>query len=171
MTVTSSRTDPRRLRHVFGAFPSGVVAVAALTGDAPAGLAASSFTSVSLDPPLVSFCIARTSTTWPVLRAAPSLGVSILSGALEHAGRQLAGRAADRFAGLSWRATDGGAVLLEHASGWFETCIEQEVRAGDHDIVVLRVVDLDAHHDLSPLIFHASRFRHLESLVFDDNLS
>lgn len=159
--TTDSLLDPHRLRHVFGAFPSGVVAVAALLADAPAGLVASSFTSVSLDPPLVSFCIAHTSTTWPTLRTAPRLGVSILSGELEHAGRQLAGRAANRFADLSWRATDDGAVLLGQASGWFETRIEQEVRAGDHDIVVLRVLDLDVHHDHSPLVFHASRFRHL----------
>ncbi|TQS46882.1 flavin reductase family protein [Cryptosporangium phraense] len=159
--MTSLAIDPHRLRHVFGAFPSGVVAVAAVLGDRPAGLLASSFTSVSLDPPLVSFCVAHTSTTWPVLRDARRLGVSILSGELEQAGRRLAGKSADRFAGLSWRATDDGAVLLEQASGWFETSIDQEVRAGDHDIVVLRVQDLDAHHDLSPLVFHGSRFRHL----------
>jgi flavin reductase (DIM6/NTAB) family NADH-FMN oxidoreductase RutF len=148
---------------VFGAFPSGVVAVAAIVGGAPAGLVASSFTSVSLDPPLVSFCIAHTSSTWPTLRTAPRLGISILSREHEQAGRQLAGRAADRFADLSWRATDDGAVLLEQASGWFETSIDQEVRAGDHDIVVLRVQDLDAQHDISPLVFHASQFRRLES--------
>ncbi|GAA3388133.1 flavin reductase family protein [Cryptosporangium minutisporangium] len=161
-TVVSSLTDQQRLRQVFGTFPSGVVAVAALVSAAPVGLVASSFTSVSLDPPLVSFCIAHTSTTWPTLRTAPRLGVSILSGAQERAGRQLAGRAADRFADLSWRTTEDGAVLLEQASGWFETSIEQEVRAGDHDIVVLRVRDLDAHHDVTPLVFHASQFRRLE---------
>jgi flavin reductase (DIM6/NTAB) family NADH-FMN oxidoreductase RutF len=154
--------DPRRLRHVFGAFPSGVAAVAALVDGAPVGIAASSFTSVSLDPPLVSLCIAHTSSTWPLLRRADRLGLSILSEAQERAGRQLAGRGEDRFASLSWRATVGGAVLLEGASGWLETSVETQVRAGDHDIVVLRVHDLDADHDVSPLVFHASRFRRIE---------
>ncbi|MCK9931949.1 flavin reductase family protein [Frankia sp. Mgl5] len=154
--------DPGRLRNVFGAFPSGVAAVAALVEGVPVGIAASSFTSVSLDPPLVSLCIGHTSSTWPALRAAPRLGLSILSAEQERAARQLAGRRGDRFAELRWRVTDDGAVLLDGASAWIETSIDQQVRAGDHDIVVLRVHDLDADHDISPLVFHASQFRRLE---------
>lgn len=162
MTAVVSVADPQRLRRVFGAFPSGIAAVAALVASEPVGIAASSFTSVSLDPPLVSFCIAHTSTTWPALQTASRLGVSILSAEQEHAGRSLAGRAADRFAAVSWRATEQGAVMLNGAGAWFETSVEQQVRAGDHDIVVLRVHELDAHHDISPLVFHASQFRRLE---------
>ena len=154
--------DPARLRHVFGAFPSGVAAVAALVDGVPVGITASSFTSVSLDPPLVSVCIGHSSSTWPRLRTADRLGLSILSDAQERAGRQLAGTGVDRFAELPWRATMDGAVLLDGASGWLETSIELQVRAGDHDIVVLRVHDLDADHDVSPLVFHASRFRRIQ---------
>ena len=161
MTATQV-LDTRRLRHVFGAFPSGVAAVAAIVAGLPVGITASSFTSVSLDPALVSVCIGHSSRTWPLLRQAPRIGVSILSAAQERACRQLAGRGADRFAELSWRGTGEGAVLLDGASGWLETSIEAQVRAGDHDIVVLRVHDLDADHDISPLVFHASRFRRLE---------
>jgi flavin reductase (DIM6/NTAB) family NADH-FMN oxidoreductase RutF len=163
--MTTILSDQRRLRDVFGAFPSGVAAVAAVVEGAPVGIAASSFTSVSLNPALVSLCIAHTSTTWPVLRGAPCLGVSILSAAHERAGRQLADRSGDRFAELSWRATANGAVLLDGASGWLETSVEQQVRAGDHDIVVLRVHDLDADHDISPLVFHAGQFRRLEPMT------
>jgi flavin reductase (DIM6/NTAB) family NADH-FMN oxidoreductase RutF len=158
MTASDVVLDPQRLRHGFGAFPSGVAALAALIDGVPLGIAASTFTSVSLDPPLVSVCVAHTSTTWPTLRTARRLGISILSADQEWAGRQLAGKQADRFAQLSWNATRDGAVLLEGASGWIETSIEQQVRAGDHDIIVLRVHDLDADHDVSPLVFHASRF-------------
>ncbi len=162
MPSPSQVLDPHRLRRVFGVFPSGVAAVAAIVDGAPAGLAVSSFTSVSLDPPLVSVCVAHTSSTWPKLRAATRLGVSILSAAQERAGRQLAGRGADRFAELDWRTTAAGAVLLDGAGGWLDTSVEQEVRAGDHDIIVLRVHDLDADHDVSPLVFHASHFHRLE---------
>jgi flavin reductase (DIM6/NTAB) family NADH-FMN oxidoreductase RutF len=154
--------EPARLRKVFGVFPSGVTALAALVDDVPVGLAASSFTSVSLEPPLVSVCIAHSSNTWPLLAAAPRLGVSILSAEQSLAGRQLAGKGADRFAGLSWRATDDGAVLLEGSSGWLDVSLYQQVRAGDHDIVVLAVHDLDGDHDVHPLVFHASQFRRLE---------
>lgn len=154
--------DQTHLRQVFGTFPSGVTAVAALVDAAPVGIAASSFTSVSLNPALVSLCIAHTSTTWPILRRAQRLGVSILSAAQERASRQLAARHTDRFSELSWRATPDGAVLLDGASGWLETSIDQQVPAGDHDIIVLRVHDLHAGHDTSPLVFHASRFRRLE---------
>ena len=86
VTATPPVLDPQRLRHVFGAFPSGVAAVAALVGGVPVGIAASSFTSVSLDPPLVSLCVAHTSTTWPLLRGADRLGVSILGEAQDYDG-------------------------------------------------------------------------------------
>lgn len=154
--------DTAELRHAFGAFPSGVTAVAALADDGtPIGLTASSFTSVSLDPPLVSVCVAHTSTTWPQLRDRPRLGVSVLGAHQERACRQLAARGGDRFAGLDWRATDDGAVLIEDASAWFDCGVERIVAAGDHDIVLLRIHALDADHAVTPLVFHASRFHRL----------
>lgn len=161
-TAATARLEAAELRRVFGAFPSGITAVAALVDGVPAGLAASSFTSVSLEPPLVAVCVAHTSTTWPLLRTAERLGVSVLAAEQERAGRQLAARGTDRFADLAWRATVDGAVLLEGASAWLDCSINQEVRAGDHDIVVLRVHDLDGDHDVRPLVFHASQFRRLE---------
>lgn len=153
--------DPAELRRVFGAYPTGVAALAALADGAPTGLAANSFTSVSLDPPLVSVCIATTSQTWPLLRTAARIGVSVLSHRQEEASRRLATRGADRFAGLSWAATDAGAVLLEDASAWFDCSVEREIRAGDHDIVVLSVHDLGTDPHLPPLVFHGSRYRRL----------
>jgi flavin reductase (DIM6/NTAB) family NADH-FMN oxidoreductase RutF len=154
--------DPARLRRVFGAFPSGVTAVAAVVDGRPVGLAASSFAPVSLDPPLVSVCIARASTTWPVLGRALRFGLSVLSEDQGRACRQLAARDTDRFAALAWRPTGAGAVLLDGASAWLECSIERQIPAGDHYIVLLRVHDLHADHDIRPLVFHASIFRRLE---------
>ncbi len=153
--------DMHRLRRVFSAFPSGVTAVSALVDGRPVGIAASSFAPVSLDPPLVSVCIAHSSTTWPRLRRAVRFGVSVLSADQEQACAQLSARGTDRFAGLAWRAMPGGAVLLDGASAWLECTIEQQIRAGDHDIVVLRVHDLDADSEVHPLVFHGSQFRRL----------
>ncbi|CAG6399075.1 flavin reductase family protein [Streptomyces cocklensis] len=158
---------PARLRQVFGAFPTGVTAIAALVDGIPVGLTANSFTAVSLDPPLVSVCVAHTSTTWPLLAGRARLGVTVLSAAQERACTQLASRSDDRFAGLDWHATEDGAVLLDGAGAWFDTSVEQHIRAGDHDIVLLRIRALDADHAVPPLVFHGSRFRRLEQPAAD----
>jgi flavin reductase (DIM6/NTAB) family NADH-FMN oxidoreductase RutF len=155
------RLDPATLRKAFGAFPSGVTALAGLVGGEPVGMAASSFTSVSLDPPLVSVCVANASATWPLLRRPARLGVSVLGHDQEEACRQLAARGVDRFAGLAWTATDAGAVLLSGASAWLDCSIEREIPAGDHGIVLLAVHRLGADPGMPPLVFHGSRYRRL----------
>jgi flavin reductase (DIM6/NTAB) family NADH-FMN oxidoreductase RutF len=162
VTITGLH-DSSRLRQVFGAFPTGVTAVAALVDGVPVGIAASSFTSVSLSPPLVSVCVAHTSTTWPTLARASRVGVSVLSSGQESVARRLASKEPDRFAELAWRASDDGAVVIHGASAWFDCTIADRVRAGDHDIVLLQVHDLDVDPDSSPLVFHASAFRRLEA--------
>jgi flavin reductase (DIM6/NTAB) family NADH-FMN oxidoreductase RutF len=152
------------LRRVFGAFPSGVTAIAALIDAKPVGLAASSFTSVSMDPPLVSVCVAHTSTTWPVLGRATRFGLSMLGDDQADLCRQLSARTDNRFEGVPWAATTLGAVFLEGATAWLDCSTHQIVRAGDHDIVLLQVHAHRLHPDpdRSPLVFHASRFRLLD---------
>jgi flavin reductase (DIM6/NTAB) family NADH-FMN oxidoreductase RutF len=165
----TSTVEKLELRRVYGMFPTGVIAIAALgEDDQPQGLAASSFTSVSLDPPLVSVCVAHTSTTWPELQNRRRLGVSVLGADQEQAGRQLGARGDDRFLGLDWHAGNHGTVLITGASAWFECSIDQQIRAGDHDIVVLRVHDVRANHDVAPLVFHASQYRRLKIDTSDE---
>lgn len=159
--MTAAR-EHAELRRVFAAYPTGVAAIAALVGGEPAGIAASSFVSVSLDPPLVSVCVAHTSTTWPALRSAKRLGISVLGAHQELAGRSLGARGGERFAALSWRATGDGAVMLPGSSAWLDCSIERHIPAGDHYIVLLRVHDL-AVSDAPPLVFHGSTFRQLQA--------
>lgn len=159
--MTAVLHDTTALRTVYGAFPTGVTAVATLIDGTPAGLVASSFTTVSLAPPLVSVCMAHTSGTWPVLRRAERLGISVLGAEHRSICRQLAGPSDERFTGVAWRPTPDGAVLLDGAGAWFECSVDKEVRAGDHDIVVLRVHDLHADKAVDPLVFHASALRSL----------
>ena len=154
--------DPAELRRVFGTFPTGVTAVAAFARGVPLGLAASSFTSVSLDPPFVSVCIAQSSRTWPRLREIPRLGISVLGAHQEDASRRLAAPGDDRFATLPWRVTNGGAVFVEGSSAWLECSVDQEVSIGDHTVVILRVHELDAAPAVAPLVFHGSRYRQLQ---------
>lgn len=153
--------DPVQLRRAYGCFPSGVTAVCAVEGGVPVGIAASSFTSVSVDPALVSVCVQNSSTTWPRLRALPRLGVSVL-GADQHAAAQrLAAKKGDRFAELGWVATGDGGVLVDGAVAWLDCSIHAEVPAGDHAIVLLLIHALRAEPDRAPLVFHSSRFRQL----------
>ncbi|WP_232374930.1 flavin reductase family protein [Mycolicibacterium mengxianglii] len=158
-----SDLSPTTLREAFGHFPSGVIAIAAEADGTRIGLAASTFVPVSLDPPLVSFCVQNSSTTWPKLKDLPVLGISLLGEAHDSAARTLAAKTGDRFAGLSTLSTEAGAVFIEGTSVWIESAIDQLVPAGDHTIVVLRVISLTVHDDIAPIVFHRSTFRKLGS--------
>ncbi len=149
------------LRRVFGCFPSGVIAVCAMVDGEPVGMAASSFTSVSVTPALVSLCVQHTSTTWPRLRRRPRLGVSVLADSHGDACLDLSRKAGNRFAGVSWTALPGGAVLVDGASAWMDCRLHAEVSAGDHTIVLLEICRLGGDPDTPPLVFHGSRFRRL----------
>lgn len=153
--------SPRALRDAYGCFPTGVAAVCALVNDIPVGMAVSSFTSVSLAPPLVSICVDRLSTTWPALRTAPQLGLSVLSESHQQASSQLSAKTGDRFVNLGFDTTTDGAVLLHEAAAWLQCTVQEELLAGDHLIVVLRIVALLADPEGLPLVFHRSSYHRL----------
>jgi flavin reductase (DIM6/NTAB) family NADH-FMN oxidoreductase RutF len=155
---TNQDLDPSLLRKAFGIFPSGVVAVAAEVDGRYVGLAASSFTSVSLDPPLVSFSIANTSRTWSDLRRAAHLGVTVLADHHGAVARQLAGAVEERFTALDVEVTEAGAVTLVDGLATFDTTIYREVEAGDHTIVLLELHAVQHVDHSLPLVFHRSRF-------------
>jgi flavin reductase (DIM6/NTAB) family NADH-FMN oxidoreductase RutF len=151
------------LREAFGHFPTGVVAIAAEVDGIPQGLAASTFVPVSLDPPLVSFCVQNNSTTWPKLKDVPALGISVLGEVQDEAARALATKTGDRFAGLETVSNGNGAVFIEGTSVWLESVVEQLVPAGDHTIVLLRVSDVQVDPGVAPIVFHRSVFRRLDA--------
>lgn len=159
--IPPTGADPDLLRGVFGCFPSGVAAVCATIDGEPVGLAVSTFTPVSMEPALVSVCLQNTSTTWPRLRAAASLGVSVLSDSHDLACRQLSRKTGNRFEGLEITATERGALLLAGATAWLECTLADELPAGDHTIALLQVTAAQATPETAPLIFHRSRFRQL----------
>lgn len=159
--TSSTDLDPATLRAAFAAFPSGIAAVAGMNAGKPEGISASSFTSVSLEPPLVSVSVAHTSTTWPSLRTLPRLGLSILAEEHGPVARALAAKGIDRFAEVSWEQTDGGAVFVHGSALWLDTTIYQEVPAGDHLIALLQIHKIWTYPDVFPLVFHGSQFRRL----------
>jgi flavin reductase (DIM6/NTAB) family NADH-FMN oxidoreductase RutF len=163
----SDDLQPEALRNAFSRFPSGIAALCAIVDDEPQGIVASSFTvGVSLEPPLVMFAVQNTSRTWPIVRSAQRIGVSILGESHQGVCRQIASRDGDRFAGLRLDSTDEGALFLHDASLWLDCSVEQEVPAGDHHVVLLRVHGHATHHDANePLVFHGSSFRTLQTDV------
>jgi len=154
-------TSEGRLREAFGCFPSGVTAVCALIDGVPCGMAASSFTSVSVAPPLVSVCFQRTSTTWPKLCDRPRLGLSVLAEGQDDACLRLSAKDGDRFRGVDWEAGPDDSVFITGSSAWLECSLHEEVPAGDHLIALLRIHRLNTATTTPPLVFHGSRFRRL----------
>lgn len=152
---------PAVLRKAFGRFPSGVAAVCAEVDGFPVGMVVSSFTSVSLDPPLVSICVAKTSSTWPSLRGAGKFGVNVLSAGQDIQCRQLSSKQGDRFAGVEWSLSEGGALILSGTAAWLECSLHGEFDAGDHTIVLLHVDRLGFEPEIAPLVFHDSTFHRL----------
>ncbi len=163
MTAVNSNKNltPSTRREAFGHFPSGVGAIAAEVEGVREGLAASTFVPVSLEPPLVSFCVQNTSTTWPKLKGVPMLGISVLGEVHDEAARTLAAKTGDRFVGLETVSYASGAVFIKGTGLWLESAIEQLIPAGDHTIVVLRVNEVTVDAEVAPIVFHRSTFRRL----------
>jgi flavin reductase (DIM6/NTAB) family NADH-FMN oxidoreductase RutF len=151
--------DSARFRQVLGHFPTGVTVITAATPAGPAGLCVGSFTSVSLDPPLVAFCAGDQSTSWPRIEAAGHYCVNILAEDQEEVARVFAGKAEDKFTGAGWRPSPAtGAPVLADVLAWIDCRIDAVHRAGDHSIVVGRVLDLEIGHEGRPLVFFRGGF-------------
>jgi len=151
--------DQAQYRRVLGHFPTGVTVVTANGPDGPVGLSISSFTAVSLSPPLVGFLPAHTSWSWPMIRAAGWFCVNILAAGQEKIARLFATPGVDRFQDLNWQpAPYSGAPRLEGVVAWIDCEIEAVTVAGDHDFVLGRVHALHAESDEPPLLFHRSRY-------------
>src|SRR5919201_592325 len=140
--ASPANVDSARFRQVLGHFVTGVTVITALDDGRPAGLAVNSFTSVSLDPPLVAFCAAKSSTTWPSIQRAGRFCVNILDDDQEDLSRLFATRGADKFAGLGWRKSFGGSPILADVLAWIDCVTDAEHEAGDHLIVVGKVLDV-----------------------------
>jgi flavin reductase (DIM6/NTAB) family NADH-FMN oxidoreductase RutF len=148
---------PDRMREVLGTFATGVVVVTALA-DEPLGFTCQSFVSQSLDPPLISFSAARSSTTWPQIRAVGRFCVNVLAHDQHEVSELFAQSGADRFGAVSWRSSPLGAPILDGVSAWIDGEVAAELAAGDHTIVLGAVRALDMDPSRYPLIYYRSRY-------------
>lgn len=151
--------DSGEFRRVLGYFASGVTVITAHDTDGPAGFACQSFASLSLDPPLVTFMVARTSTTWPRIARAGAFCVNILGAEQGALCRGFAVSGADKFAGVAYEASPAtGSPLLDSVPAWIDCRIQAVHPGGDHLIVVGRVEALGAADGDGPLLFHRGAF-------------
>jgi len=136
--------DPRALRNAFGTFMTGVTVVTAHdeNGD-PLGFTANSFTSVSIDPPLILVCLANSSQNYDALVNASGFAVNILSETQIDVSNTFARPVEDRFASVSWRKGPKGAPILDGSSAWFDCGMHSTVEAGDHVILIGEVAAFD----------------------------
>lgn len=153
--------DQGEFRKVLGQFATGVTIITAVSDGEPAGVAANSFTSVSMDPPLVLFCVSRTSSTWPRIEAARKFAVNILGEHQEEVSRLFATKGADRFGAVDWHLGVGGSPVLHDTLAYLDCEFWAEYDGGDHIIVVGRVLDLGVTHDAGPLLFFRGKYGRL----------
>ena len=149
--------EPQEFRHATGSFATGVAVVTTEVDGRRHGLTANSFTSVSLDPPLVLFCLARNAGSLDAFAACSSFAINILGRDQEDVSRRFATPSPDKFDGVEVRRGQTGSPLLERCHAVLECRPEQIHEAGDHVIVLGRVEAIEVH-DGDPLVFHRSRY-------------
>ncbi|MEO3868589.1 flavin reductase family protein [Nonomuraea sp. B12E4] len=151
--------DADGFRRALAVHAAGVVVITAQADGVPAGLTATSFTSVSLHPPLVSFCVDRSSTTWPSLRSADHFAVNVLAGDQAELAARFARKDVNRFgAPTRWRPGPLGAPLLQDVSAHLICLPHETVDVGDHILVVGLVAEARVHGPGRPLLYHQGRF-------------
>jgi len=134
--------DPKSLRRALGAFATGVTVVSTLQSDGtPRGFTANSFTSVSLDPPLVLVCIAKAASGYGIFSEAVRFSISVLAEGQRETSGLFASKAPDKFERSAWRRSVGGNPIIEGAAAWFDCRTHSVVDAGDHAVLIGRVMD------------------------------
>ncbi len=155
-------SDPRTLRDALGCFATGVTIVTCLDDAGnPVGLTANSFTSLSLDPPLLLVCVARASSSAGALAAADNFAVNVLQTGQQPASMTFASRVEDRFGSTQWSAGEEGAPVLRESLSVFECRRHALYEGGDHFILVGEVVKASFEPMLDPLLYFRGRYRRL----------
>lgn len=160
--MTATAIDTRPLRNALGRFATGVAIVTAMDPEGhPIGLTVNSFSAVSLQPPLVLWCLDNGSHNLAAFRRASHHAINILSSDQEELSNRFATWPTDRFAGLAWQPGAGGAPVLSGCCATFEIANDTAHLAGDHTVFIGRVEKFAEQPALPPLLFHAGKYRRL----------
>lgn len=157
-TAYSSVVDQRTFRDVVGHFGTGVTVITAMGPDGPMGFTCQSFSSLSLDPPLVMFSPARTSSSWPRIRSVGRFSINILAAGNEALSNTFARSGIDRFAEVDWTLSPNGSPRLPGSLVSLDCGLQAEHDGGDHTIAVASVQGLEIHHSGDPLLFYRGQY-------------
>jgi flavin reductase (DIM6/NTAB) family NADH-FMN oxidoreductase RutF len=146
-----------QFREAAGRFPSGVTIVTGVDDDGPSGFTCQSFHALSLDPPMVVFAVAHTSTSWPRIKRSGRCCVNVLAVDQEATARTFATSGIEKFASHEWRPDEDGNPILDGVVAWFGCTITDIHQGGDHEVVLAKVGSLGTS-DAAPLVFHRGRF-------------
>lgn len=159
LSAPRDRLDPETFRGIFRRHSSSVAVITA-GGSRPVGFTATSLTSVSLSPPLISFNLSKTSSSWPTIAGATYVGAHVLGNNQHELASTFARSGADRFASpTAWRRGPHGVPVLDDVLGWMICRIHSRTPAGDHAVVIAEVIDAGHLNDEAPLLYHMGKFR------------
>jgi flavin reductase (DIM6/NTAB) family NADH-FMN oxidoreductase RutF len=155
----TSPLDIAELRRTLGSFATGVAVTTTLDTDGvPKGFTANSFTSVSLDPPLVLVCVDRAASCYPAFAATTHFGINILNEAQQHLSRAFASKSADKFADVPWVSGVTGSPIFPDSTAWLDCELYNRVEAGDHLILIGKVLSFGHSPEKQPLGYHRGSY-------------
>ena len=157
--MTQVTIDPAIFRQVLGSYPTGVCVISALGADGkPVGMVVGTFTSVSLDPPLVGFLPDKNSSTWPKIEAAGRFCVNVLASDQQEISRQISGKGTEKFIGVDFAISDHQLPVIANAIACIECTIHSTTDAGDHWLVLGNVLRLETTREGDPMLFYRGKY-------------
>lgn len=163
--VQGEAIEPRAFRDTLGCYASGVTIIGGFDKAEPIGFTCQSFYSVSIEPPLVSFSVMMTSTSYPRIRDTGKFSVNVLSHAQDYISDQFARKGTDKWAGVQWGLSRNENPIITGTLMWLDCELFAEHEAGDHYIVIGQVNEMSSAewHDGEPLLFFRGQYRHLHA--------
>ena len=162
------RIDPYQFRDRLGRYASGITIIGGLVDEAPAGFTCQSFYSVSIEPPLVSFCVMKASTSWPRIRPTNRFSVNVLSEGQQDVSKAFARSGSDKWFNINWQTSANGNPIIAETLMWLDCELFAEHEAGDHNIVIGRVMQVsppDWHDGARPLLYFNGQYHHLRGVA------
>jgi 3-hydroxy-9,10-secoandrosta-1,3,5(10)-triene-9,17-dione monooxygenase reductase component len=156
--VSDQDIDQNRFRQVLGHFGTGVTVITTADADGPAGFACQAFAALSLEPPLVLFCPALSSATWPRIARAGFFCANVLAASQREVARVFGTGGADKFVDVPWSPAHSGAPVLDGVLTWAGCVVSDVHKAGDHYVVIGQVTELGGIRPGEPLLFYRGRF-------------